>query len=97
MGRGMFLIPRATTRAMSTGSMCDDSPPGHAQAAHTLLGLEHVPSEGEHIPATWHWSEAVQVTGLLPVHTPLEQVSVLVQALPSLQAVLSGCSKQSRF
>src|SRR5438132_1257086 len=35
----------------------------------------------------WHWSEAEQTTALLPVHTPLSQVSVWVQELPSLQAV----------
>src|SRR2546427_795162 len=45
---------------------------------------------GLQVPAVWHWSEAVQTTGLLPVHTPLSQVSVCVQALPSLQAVPSA-------
>src|SRR5207247_2043277 len=46
-------------------------------------GFEHVPVAGSQVPAVWHWSEAVQATGLLPVHTPLWQVSVWVQALPS--------------
>ncbi len=32
----------------------------------------------------------MQTTGLLPVHTPLSQVSVWVQASPSLQAVPSA-------
>jgi hypothetical protein len=50
-------------------------------------GFEHVPVLGLHVPATWHWSEAVQTTGLLPTHTPLSQASVWVQALPSLQLV----------
>jgi len=50
----------------------------------TLAGFEHVPVAGLQVPAMWHWSEAVQTTGLLPVHTPLWQVSVCVQALPSL-------------
>ena len=58
----------------------------------TLLGLEHVPSAVEHTPATWHWSRAVQTLGLPPWHTPLEQVSVRVQGLPSLQGEASGCS-----
>ena len=50
----------------------------------TLAGFEHVPVAGLQVPAVWHWSEAVQTTGLLPVHTPLWQVSVCVQALRSL-------------
>ncbi len=49
-----------------------------------FAGFEHVPVVGEQVPAVWHWSEAVQTTGLLPVHTPLWQVSICVQALPSL-------------
>src|SRR3989449_1055632 len=52
-----------------------------------FTGFEHVPVLGSQVPTTWHWSEAVQTTGLLPVHTPLCQVSVCVQALPSLQAL----------
>ncbi len=50
-------------------------------------GLEQAPVEGLQVPAVWHWSEAVQVTGLLPVQVPLWQESVWVQALPSLQEV----------
>ena len=34
-------------------------------------GLEHCPVAESQLPATWHWSEAEQTTGLLPVHTPL--------------------------
>jgi hypothetical protein len=33
-----------------------------------LDGLEHVPVAGSQVPATWHWSEAVQMT---PVQRPL--------------------------
>ena len=54
------------------------------------LGLEQTPDDGSHVPAAWHWSEAVQMTGLLPVHTPVSQASVCVQALLSLQVVPSG-------
>src|SRR5436190_325886 len=60
-----------------------------------FAGFEHVPLAGSQTPATWHWSEAVQTTGLLPVHTPLSQVSVRVQASPSLQAVPSGWRRSS--
>ncbi len=52
-------------------------------------GLEHVPVEGVHVPATWHWSDAVQVTGFEPVQVPPTQVSVCVHRLSSLQAVPS--------
>src|SRR5439155_1705628 len=55
-----------------------------------FAGFEHVPLVGSQVPAMWHWSEAVQTTAFLPVHTPLSQVSVWVQALPSLQAVPSA-------
>jgi hypothetical protein len=40
-----------------------------------------------HVPAAWHWSDAVHVTGLPPVHVPDWHVSVCVQRLPSLQLV----------
>src|SRR5258708_3759442 len=53
------------------------------------FGLGHVPVAGSQVPATWHWSLAVQVTGLPPVQVPPWQVSVWVQALPSSQAVPS--------
>jgi hypothetical protein len=50
-------------------------------------GFEHVPFAGLQVPATWHWSEAVHVTGFVPVHVPLWHVSVFVHELPSLHAV----------
>src|SRR3989442_1218854 len=46
-----------------------------------------------HVPAVWHWSLAVQVTGLAPVQTPERQVSVWVHALPSFQAVPPEASR----
>ena len=52
------------------------------------VGLEQMPVDGLHVPATWHVSSAVQVLGLVPVQTPPWQVSVCVQALLSLQGVL---------
>lgn len=54
-----------------------------------LFGFEQVPVVGLQVPAAWHWSLAVQVTGLPPVQTPATQVSVCVQALPSLHDVPS--------
>src|SRR5438067_1501905 len=65
------------------------SPSSHAVPLE-LAGSEHAPVAGLQVPAVWHWSEAVQTTGSLPVHTPPSQVSVRVQASPSLHAVPSA-------
>src|SRR2546425_5287127 len=43
-----------------------------------------MPDAGLQAPAVWHWSAAVQATGLAPTQAPASQVSVCVQALPSL-------------
>jgi hypothetical protein len=51
------------------------------------VGFEHTPVAGTQVPATWHWSLATQLFGLPPVQLPAWQVSVWVQALPSLQVV----------
>ena len=50
-------------------------------------GLVHAPLLGSHVPAAWHWSLAVHVIGLEPVHVPLWHVSACVHALPSLHVV----------
>jgi hypothetical protein len=55
-------------------------------------GLEHAPVDVSHVPAVWHWSLAVHVTRLDPVHTPVLHVSVCVHAFPSLQPVPSGAA-----
>jgi hypothetical protein len=52
-------------------------------------GLEHMPLAGSHVPATWHWSRGLHVTGL-PAQVPFWHESLVVQALPSLQAVPFG-------
>src|SRR5262245_1034004 len=36
-----------------------------------LAGFEQVPAAGSQLPASWHWSDAWQMTGLLPTHRPL--------------------------
>jgi len=63
---------------------------------HGLLslafGFEHWPVLELQVPATWHWSSAAQTTALLPLHVPLWQVSVWVQALPSLHVVPFGAA-----
>src|SRR5207245_166676 len=55
-----------------------------------FAGFEHAPVAGSQAPASWHWSAGAQVTGFVPLHSPAWQVSVRVQALPSLQVVASG-------
>jgi hypothetical protein len=51
-----------------------------------LFGFEQAPVAGAHVPATWHWSSAVQATGFAPVQVPAWQVSLCVHALASLHA-----------
>src|SRR6185503_15288536 len=53
-------------------------------------GFEHTPVPMSQIPATWHWSSAVQTTGAPLVQGPDWQLSLCVQAFPSLQAVPSA-------
>src|SRR2546422_752116 len=65
------------------------SPPLHF-VPPSPFGFEQVPVAGLHVPVTWHWSLAVHVTGLEPVHVPAWHVSICVQASPSLQAVPFG-------
>src|SRR5262245_42912381 len=52
-------------------------------------GFEHTPVAESQVPATWHWSDGVHTTGLLPVQVPAWQASDCVQALPSSQPVPS--------
>jgi hypothetical protein len=60
-------------------------PPVHGEPS-CLAGVEQVPVEELQVPGSWQVSCAVQVMGFVPVQTPLWQVSVWVQALPSSQA-----------
>src|SRR5206468_11925351 len=81
---------RSSDLPLSQVSVCVQALPSLQAVPSPLAGSEHAPVAGLQVPALWHWSEAVQTTGLLPVHTPLSQVSVWVQASPSLQAVPSA-------
>jgi hypothetical protein len=51
-------------------SLCVHALPSVHAVPSTAAGFEHTPVDGSHVPAAWHWSLAVQVTGLAPVHTP---------------------------
>src|SRR6266516_331707 len=60
-----------------------------------VTGFEQVALSGSQTPASWHWSWAVQTTGLTAVHVPPWQVSLCVQASPSSQLVpLRGVTVQ---
>jgi hypothetical protein len=87
MGQTTGLVP-VQTPAMQT-SVC----------VQRLLSLQVVPSgsagfeqpeAGLQTPALWHWSMGPHVMVTPSVQTPAWQVSPLVQALPSLQAVPFG-------
>src|SRR5947208_15357340 len=64
-----------------------EASPSSQVAPSGRAGFEHSPVAGSQVPGSWHWSWAVQTTGFEPVHVPPWQVSVCVQALPSLHAV----------
>jgi hypothetical protein len=40
-----------------------------------LAGFEQAPLIESQVPASWHWSEAAQMTGLFPVQEPAWQLS----------------------
>ncbi len=68
-------------------SACVHAFPSVQVVPFAATGFEHCPVAGAQTPATWHWSAAAHVTGFVPVHVPLWQESVWVQAFPSLQVV----------
>jgi hypothetical protein len=76
-------------------SVCVQAFPSLHDVPFAFWGFEQTPLAGSHIPALWHWSDAVQLIGLLPTQAPEWQLSVCVQALPSLQAVPSGFPVQA--
>src|ERR1044071_485228 len=53
-------------------------------------GFEQRPVDGSHVPASWHWSCAVQTTGVPPTHVPAWPPSPVVPASLSSHAVPSG-------
>jgi len=67
-------------------SVCVQASPSVHAVPSALAGFEQVPVAGLQTPTLWHWSDAVHVTELPPVQMPVWQVSVCVQASPSVQA-----------
>ena len=68
-------------------SVCKHALPSLHAEPSDRFGFEHVPVLGLQVPAAWHGSLAVHVTGLPPVQVPLWQPSVRVHALASLHVV----------
>src|SRR5439155_6379 len=81
---------RPTQATGGQASLCVQALPSSQDVPPGLAGLLQVPVAGLQVPAVWHWSEAVHTTGFVPTQAPAAQVSVCVQALPSLQAVPSA-------
>jgi hypothetical protein len=70
-------------------SVCVHALPSLQVVPFGLGGFEQWPLKVSQTPTLWHWSLAVQLTGLPPTQLPLTQVSVWVHALPSLHVVPS--------
>ena len=51
-------------------SVCVHALPSLHAVPFVATGFEHTPVLVLHVPAVWHWSLAVQVTALEPVHVP---------------------------
>jgi hypothetical protein len=66
-------------------SVCVQALPSLQPEPSALGGSEHSPVPVLHVPASWHWSLAVQTTEVPAWQLPDWQVSPSVQALPSLQ------------
>ena len=71
-------------------SVCVHALPSLQALPSGFAGFEQTPVAGLQVPARWHWSGAGQVTGFVPVHVPLWQVSDCVQAFLSSQVVPFG-------
>src|SRR5207244_4403139 len=53
-------------------------------------GVEHAPVPGSQVPASWHWSRAVQASASGTVQVSFWQVSVCVQEMAALAAAPSA-------
>lgn len=82
-------LPGKQAPATQTSASVQRLPSLHAVPSG-FAGFEHAPVKGLHVPATWHGSLAVQVTGLPPKQVPASQKSPCVHALPSLHGVPFG-------
>src|SRR2546426_2719325 len=51
-------------------SVCVQASPSVHEVPFGAFGFEQVPVTESHVPVTWHWSLAVHMTGLAPMHVP---------------------------
>jgi hypothetical protein len=51
-------------------SVCVQGLPSLQIVPSNASGFEHAPVTVSHVPAAWHWSLAMHITGLLPAQTP---------------------------
>src|SRR5437870_4675526 len=82
-------FPPAQAPASQVSVRVQGLPSSHG-APSSLAGLLQPPDAGLQTPAVWHWSAAVHTTGFPPTQAPAWQVSVRVQALPSLHGAPSS-------
>src|SRR2546427_539315 len=73
-----------TQAPASQVSVCVQALPSLHGAPLGLAGLLEAPGAGVEVPGGRHCTAAVHTTGLAPTQAPASQVSVCVQALPSL-------------
>jgi hypothetical protein len=71
-------------------SICVHALPSLHAVPSAAAGFEHAPLVGSHDPRAWHWSLAVHVTGLDPVHTPAEHAYVWLHLFVPEHVVPSG-------
>src|SRR5205823_3398771 len=86
-------VPGAHVPLSQASPVVHASPSSH-EVPFGLGGFEHLPVAGSQVPASWHWSCAVQTTGFAPVQVPAWQVSLRVHALSSSQPAVFGAWTQ---
>src|SRR5437667_12636310 len=84
-------------RSLSQVSVCVQALSSLQAVPSALGGFEHTPVLVLQVPASWHWSSAVQTIGLEPMQVPLWQVSVWVQGLASLHGTPSSFAGAERL
>src|SRR5262249_60228228 len=77
-------------------SLCVHALPSVQVVPLGLFGLEQTPVVVSQVPAEWHWSRAVQTTGLAPTQAPAWQAAVGVDALRSGQGGPLVCVGEER-
>jgi len=68
-------------------SVCVHGSPSSHAVPSAAVGFVHSPVAESHVPAAWHASCAVHVTGFAPTHAPAWQASDCVHRLPSSHPV----------